>query len=38
MAAMPAINVRGITLSNTGHFIPEERPNVLLKQVFNFFK
>ena len=31
---MVANNVTGITLPNTGHFIPEERPNVLL----DFFK
>jgi hypothetical protein len=35
---MAAINVTGITLPNTGHFIPEESRDVLLKQVFNFFK
>ena len=33
-----ANNVTGITLSNTGHFIPEERPNFLIKQILNFFK
>jgi hypothetical protein len=35
---MAAINVTGITLPDTGHFIPEESVNVLLKQVFNCFK
>jgi pimeloyl-ACP methyl ester carboxylesterase len=33
-----ANNVTGITLSNTGHFIPEERPNVVIKQILDFFK
>ncbi len=33
-----ANNVTGITLPNTGHFIPEERPNFLIKQILNFFK
>jgi pimeloyl-ACP methyl ester carboxylesterase len=33
-----ANNVTGITLPNTGHFIPEERPNFLTKQVLDFFK
>jgi pimeloyl-ACP methyl ester carboxylesterase len=33
-----ANNVTGITLPNTGHFIPEERPNFLTKQILNFFK
>ena len=33
-----ANNVTGITLSNTGHFIPEERPNFLTKQILEFFK
>jgi pimeloyl-ACP methyl ester carboxylesterase len=31
-----ANNVTGITLPNTGHFIPEERPNFLTKQVLVF--
>jgi pimeloyl-ACP methyl ester carboxylesterase len=35
---MVANNVTGITLSNTGHFIPEERPNYLTKQILDFFK
>ena len=30
---MVANNVTGITLPNTGHFIPEERPNFLIKQI-----
>ena len=30
-------NVTGITLPNTGHFIPEERPNFLTKQILKFF-
>jgi pimeloyl-ACP methyl ester carboxylesterase len=33
-----ANNVTGITLPNTGHFIPEERPNFLTKQILKFFK
>jgi pimeloyl-ACP methyl ester carboxylesterase len=33
-----ANNVTGITLPNTGHFIPEERPNFLIKQIIDFFK
>ena len=33
-----ASNVTGITLSNTGHFIPEERPNVVIRQILDFFK
>jgi pimeloyl-ACP methyl ester carboxylesterase len=33
-----ANNVTGITLPNTGHFIPEERPNFLTKQIIDFFK
>ena len=35
---MVANNVTGITLPNTGHFIPEERPNVLIKYILEFFK
>ena len=35
---MVANNVTGITLPNTGHFIPEERPNFLAKQILEFFK
>ncbi len=33
-----ANNVTEITLPNTGHFIPEERPNFLTKQILDFFK
>ena len=33
-----ANNVTGITLPNTGHFIAEERPNYLIKQILEFFK
>ena len=33
-----ANNVTGITLPNTGHFIPEERPNFLTKQILEFFR
>jgi hypothetical protein len=35
---MVANNVTGIALPNTGHFIPEERPNVLIKYILEFFK
>jgi len=35
---MVANNVTGITLPNMGHFIPEERPNFLIKQILEFFK
>jgi hypothetical protein len=35
---MVANNVTGITLPNTGHFISEERPNFLTKQIIEFFK
>jgi pimeloyl-ACP methyl ester carboxylesterase len=27
-----------MTLPNTGHFIPEERPNFLTKEILEFFK
>ncbi|HEX5187214.1 MAG TPA: alpha/beta hydrolase [Nitrososphaeraceae archaeon] len=33
-----ANNATGVTLPNTGHFIPEERPNFLTKQIFEFLK
>ena len=33
-----ANNVTGITLPNTGHFIPEERPNFVTKQILEFFR
>lgn len=33
-----ASNLTGITLPNTGHFIPEERPNIVVKQILDFFK
>jgi pimeloyl-ACP methyl ester carboxylesterase len=33
-----ANNVTGMTLPNTGHFIPEERPNFVTKQILEFFK
>jgi hypothetical protein len=34
---MVANNVTGITLPNTGHFIPEERSNFVTKQILKFF-
>ena len=33
-----ANNVTGITLPNTGHFIPSERPNFVTKQILEFFR
>ena len=33
-----ANNVTGMTLPNTGHFIPEERPNFLTNQILEFFE
>ncbi|MGE0242640.1 MAG: alpha/beta fold hydrolase [Nitrososphaeraceae archaeon] len=33
-----ANNVTGLIFQNTGHFIPEERPNFLTKQILAFFK
>jgi pimeloyl-ACP methyl ester carboxylesterase len=33
-----ANNITGIKLPNTGHFIPEERPNFVTKQILEFFK
>jgi len=33
---MVANNVTGITFPNTGHFIPEERPNLLVKEILKF--
>ena len=35
---MVASNVTGITLPNTGHFIPEERPNILIREILDFLK
>ena len=35
---MVANNVTGITLPNTGHFIPEERPNIVINLILDFFK
>ena len=35
---MVANNITGLTLPNTGHFIPEERPNFLTNQILDFFK
>jgi len=32
-----AQNVQGITVPNSGHFIPEEEPQFVIKQVANFF-
>ena len=33
-----ANNVTEIMLPDAGHFIPEERPNFLIKQILEFFK
>jgi pimeloyl-ACP methyl ester carboxylesterase len=33
-----ATNVTGITLPNTGHFIAEERPDFVTKEILDFFK
>jgi pimeloyl-ACP methyl ester carboxylesterase len=33
-----ASNVSGIVLPNTGHFIPEERPKVLVNHILDFLK
>ncbi len=33
-----ANNITGMTLPNTGPFIPEEKPNFLIKQILEFFK
>jgi pimeloyl-ACP methyl ester carboxylesterase len=30
-------NVTGITVPNSGHFIPEEQPDVVVKLLNNFF-
>jgi pimeloyl-ACP methyl ester carboxylesterase len=32
-----AQNVQGIKVPNTGHFIPEEQPQFIIKQISNFF-
>ena len=32
-----AQNVQGITVPNSGHFIPEEQPDFVIKQLANFF-
>jgi pimeloyl-ACP methyl ester carboxylesterase len=32
-----AINVHGIIVPNSGHFIPEEQPEFVIKQLFKFF-
>ena len=32
-----AQNVQGIKVPNTGHFIPEEQPQFVIKQLANFF-
>jgi pimeloyl-ACP methyl ester carboxylesterase len=32
-----AQNVTGITVPNSGHYIPEEQPEFVIKQLANFF-
>jgi pimeloyl-ACP methyl ester carboxylesterase len=32
-----AQNVQGIIVPNSGHFIPEEQPEFVIKQLFKFF-
>jgi pimeloyl-ACP methyl ester carboxylesterase len=32
-----AQNVTGITVPNSGHWIPEEQPEFVIKQLANFF-
>jgi pimeloyl-ACP methyl ester carboxylesterase len=32
-----AQNVQGIKVPNSGHFIPEERPDFVIKTLDNFF-
>jgi pimeloyl-ACP methyl ester carboxylesterase len=32
-----AQNVRGIQVPNSGHWIPEERPEFVIKRLDNFF-
>jgi pimeloyl-ACP methyl ester carboxylesterase len=32
-----AQNVTGITVPNSGHFIPEEQPDFVVKSLNNFF-
>jgi pimeloyl-ACP methyl ester carboxylesterase len=32
-----AQNVQGIIVPNSGHFIPEERPDFVIKAIDNFF-
>jgi pimeloyl-ACP methyl ester carboxylesterase len=30
-------NIKGITVPNSGHYIPEEQPDVVVKLLNNFF-
>jgi pimeloyl-ACP methyl ester carboxylesterase len=32
-----AANITGVTVPNSGHFIPEEQPEFVIKQLANFF-
>jgi pimeloyl-ACP methyl ester carboxylesterase len=32
-----AQNVEGITVPNSGHYIPEEQPDFVIKELANFF-
>jgi pimeloyl-ACP methyl ester carboxylesterase len=36
-AIMLAANVIGVTVPNSGHWIPEEQPEFLVNQLSNFF-
>ena len=33
-----AQNVTGITVPNSGHYIPEEQPKFVIDQLFKFFE
>jgi pimeloyl-ACP methyl ester carboxylesterase len=33
-----ALDVKGVIVPNSGHWIPEEQPQVVIKQLANFFE